>query len=551
MSEPSRQPHGCAALLCVAAGLIAGCRAPGVTPVATGGAPVDDAAAPPPTGAPPPPFISWPDVGEAPPPSTLPIGEPELVPKPWAGKHVAPGLSGDPAGAFTGAAAPMGAPRVVYPLDGSMHPINIFQITIQWTRGNTTSTVFRLHFENQGGTFDVFAPCAAAQCTFQMPEAAWQTIAESNPDRDVRLSIAGSAGPGSPVATSPAITIRFTPARVKGALYYWSTKLKGTYRLTFGQKKAMPFMIPTGDHACYGCHAVSRNGKTIAMLAADDTGQNILAAVTEDPVNTAHRFQEVGSSAPMSLTADGSKVLVAWNQGLTLNDVQSGMRLAAVKKNDPRLLGQGASFPEWSPDGTQVAVMVGNQITPYEMLPCGIGLLPYENGMFGTVKMIVPAGPESHFYPSWSPDGKWIVFASSPMNNNYDNANARLRLVGAEGGTVYDMTRATRAKGVTSTWPKFSPFAQLGNQLLFVTFSSKMPYGFVVDGQPQLWFAAIDLRRLAQGDPSWAPVWLPFQEADQTNHLGFWTEVITCQEDEKCGEFAVCKAGACVPVIIQ
>jgi hypothetical protein len=42
----------------------------------------------------------------------------------------------------------------------------------------------------------------------------------------------------------------------------------------------------------------------------------------------------------------------------------------------------------------------------------------------------------------------------------------------------------------------------------------------------QLWFAAIDLRRLTEGDPSWAPIWLPFQSVDQSNHLPYWTEVV-------------------------
>jgi hypothetical protein len=117
---------------------------------------------------------------------------------------------------------------------------------------------------------------------------------------------------------------------------------------------------------------------------------------------------------------------------------------------------------------------------------------------------------------------------------------------------VYELGRATQGAGNTVSWPKFTPFSQLGGQLLFVTYSSNADYGFVVRGKstPQLWMAAIDLRRLAAGDPSWAPVWLPFQEPDQNNHLPFWTEALGCAGDADCGEGASCKGGSCAPNVV-
>jgi len=65
--------------------------------------------------------------------------------------------------------------------------------------------------------------------------------------------------------------------------------------------------------------------------------------------------------------------------------------------------------------------------------------------------------------------------------------------------------------------------------------------------RPQLWLAAVDLRRLGEGDPSWAPVWLPFQEVSQNNHLPFWTEALGCTQNAECGEGATCKDRSCVP----
>jgi hypothetical protein len=78
---------------------------------------------------------------------------------------------------------------------------------------------------------------------------------------------------------------------------------------------------------------------------------------------------------------------------------------------------------------------------------------------------------------------------------------------------------------------------------MYITFNSKLDYGAALKNsllaqekkRPQLWMAAIDLRNLASGDPSFAPVWLPFQQVDQNNHLGYWTEKVICSLEGGCG----------------
>jgi hypothetical protein len=78
---------------------------------------------------------------------------------------------------------------------------------------------------------------------------------------------------------------------------------------------------------------------------------------------------------------------------------------------------------------------------------------------------------------------------------------------------------------------------------------------------PQLWLAAIDLSKLgAGGDPSYAPAWLPLQDVNDSNHLGFWTQKIGCTSDQQCGydgqsNCDKCSAGQCTgiacPMTIQ
>ena len=108
-----------------------------------------------------------------------------------------------------------------------------------------------------------------------------------------------------------------------------------------------------------------------------------------------------------------------------------------------------------------------------------------------------------------------------------------------------------------TTWPKLSPFSQSNDQLLFVTFSSKIDYGdALVNTGPsgvhraQLWMTAIDLRAVEPGGaPSLPPFWLPFQDITETNHLPFWTAQVACTADgvsyAHCGADEVCEDGAC------
>jgi hypothetical protein len=96
---------------------------------------------------------------------------------------------------------------------------------------------------------------------------------------------------------------------------------------------------------------------------------------------------------------------------------------------------------------------------------------------------------------------------------------------------------------------------------MFLTFHSRLKYGFFTDtgafgakdevpwNDVQLWFAAIDLRRLADGDPSAPPIYLTLQDPTRDNHLGLWTEKIGCQDaaPDVCGAYAKCEGNVCVP----
>ena len=484
-----------------------------------------------------------------------------------------------PAGAiagFSGPATTASQPVLVYPLAQSVHPINLGDITFQFRRADVSQTVFRIDVVGTA-TYSFYVPCqtlvggAPEECVYHPHEGDWRDVTFHL--RGTEATVVVLALAGASVASSAPTPIRFTSVDVAGGLYYWSTALRGTYRLLFGARKALPFITPAtpavNPFACSGCHSVSRKGNVIAFTEGELASGFLAVANTADPTQQSIRPPATGAihdSAMMAVSPDGTRILTSYGSRLVLRDATNGQVLGSV---DPSFLGTEGQgyFPEFSPDGQEIVLTLSSQaVVEWSVRNGELAILPYNGGQFGPARVIVPAGTDFHFYPTFSPDGKWVAFASAPVSGvladaSYNRSQARLRLVSREGGQVYELGRATQGVGHTSTWPKFAPFIQDNGNTLFITYNSKIDYGFALknstlppaQAHPQLWFSAIDLRNLASGDPSFAPIWLPFQEVTQNNHLGYWTEVITCVTGPSSAgcdtNEQTCVAGNCVPIV--
>jgi hypothetical protein len=493
-----------------------------------------------------------------------------------------PSVPASPAGLFSGSPDPDPAhkPSVVYPLEGSMHPINLADITFQWRRAqDVAQTVFRIRLQRiNDDVFEFFVPCKhvtggpgamANECVYRLPPGAWIDLATMASGETVTADVA-AADPGRPgtYALSAPMQLSFSPEDVRGGFYYWSNDLQGTERVLFGARETTPFIVPStpsNPDTCGGCHALSRGGATIGFTQGSANDGVLRVAATASVGQPLFQPSSTHDSGTMALNRDGTRVMVSYAGRLFVRDTATGATLGEVGlRSIPDPL--HGFHPDWAPDDKSVALTLSAQgASDWSVGSGAIGVLPIDlsasgNAMFGTVETIVEnTAAAFNFYPSFSPDGHWLVFASAPPGmgqTSYKQMNARLRLANRDTHAVYELDNATVEPGRSATWPKFAPFSQEGG-LMFVSFNSKIDYGFYSpDGGmlAQMWLTAIDVRRLAGGqDASTPPVWLPFQDVTSFNYLSAWSERVGCRVENGasigCGDHEVCSQGACAMVV--
>jgi hypothetical protein len=494
-----------------------------------------------------------------------------------------PSLPASSAGLFTGTLdpEPTHKPSIAYPLEGSMHPINLADITFQWHRAQAVAqTVFRIRLQRiNSDVFEFLVPCKRVtggpsampdECIYHLPPGAWIDLATTAKGETLTVDVAG-ADPGRPgtYAQSAPMSISFSPEDVRGGFYYWSNDLQGTERVLFGARETTPFIVPSSPSnpdTCGGCHALSRGGSTIGFTQGSANEGVLRIAPTANVAQPLFQPSSTHDSGTMALNHDGTRVMVSFAGRLFVRDTATGETLGEV--------GLGAIpsplhgfHPDWAPDDKSIALTLSAQgASDWSVGSGAIGVLPIDltkagNAMFGDVETIVETSSSAfNFYPSFSPDGHWLVFASAPPGpgqTSYKQMNARLRLANRDTHAVYELDNATQEPGRSATWPKFAPFSQAGG-LMFVTFNSKIDYGFYSpDGGilAQMWLTAIDVRRLQGGqDASAPPVWLPFQDVNSFNYLSAWSERVGCRVDASgasigCGDAEVCSQGACAMVV--
>jgi hypothetical protein len=343
-----------------------------------------------------------------------------------------------------------------------------------------------------------------------------------------------------------------------------------------------------GDGTCVGCHAITGDGKYMAFsvngsdasgLALYNIGARMLVPVSAPELDYPLELdvkQDCAGNPALGCGAETTFGPVGPNGELPamINMYRSKLYLrtsdfmsmivnqgeAAASTADPY-----RTDPFWSARGDLLA------FTGFSMPSVGLYNTTGLNGdekiggqiwvatatrtmINDDAKVVVPrADGVSNFYPTISSDSTLLVFDRSTCSSatdpnhaatdygsgacdGYDDWTANLWVTTPQpGGPVIRLDQADGLTPASNSFPRFAPAVGSfrGRPLYWLAFASRRPYGQQLNynispvmARPQLWVTALLGNGDTTKDPSFAPVWLPNQNLDQSmpngNHTPEW-----------------------------
>ncbi len=173
--------------------------------------------------------------------------------------------------------------------------------------------------------------------------------------------------------------------------------------------------------------AIAPDGRSVAYMALNppDSEPHIELRRTDggDAVRIA------GGTQPAGWSPAGDRLLVRGPAGLSSQPALGGQATVI----DPH-----SGFASWSPDGREVAWIVGDSL--------------YAGSPGQDKPRFLASAVQAHSV-AWSPDGKWIGFVSGNINyfTTYNIAPSSIWLVPAAGGTARQLT-PTGGQSMSPTW---------------------------------------------------------------------------------------------------
>lgn len=476
--------------------------------------------------------------------------------------------SGAPAGAdgkFGGAVDATVAPTMVYPADGVILPPNMNVFEFQFLPG-AGNNLFELAFKGTNLDLKVYFTCTTvgSGCGYKPDATVWKYLAEGGRGQaPVTYTLRGTNTTTGKVGAAAARKLSFALENIVGGIYYWNAGAGSTMRYEFGVSgaSAETWMntAKAGGTTCVGCHELSRRGHRVAL------GLDIPAPSVWKTFDVATRtlvFKGPQNANFYAFSPDEAQVVSSDGATLVLRNATNGASLGKI--------GQNGTQPNWSADGKHIVYARHNNSCAGAL--CGttgntqghISLIDWSGSAWVNGATLVSYSGKNNFYPSFAPEGDFVVFNQSPSNrSSYDAWDAQVWAVPTGGGAAVRLANASTGG---DSWPK--PYVESqrhrnGGKLVWVTFSSRRSYGLRLinptpppadpekpEGTAQIWMTAIDPAKIAAGqDGSYPSFWVPFQDIGSGNHIAQWVkkvERLTCATGNVCQPGESCVNNQCV-----
>jgi len=279
-------------------------------------------------------------------------------------------------------ADPMRTPLVEYPLDTAVAPLNIPPIDSQWTTAQ--NDLFHVRFTSTNIALSIYTTKADAM----FDAGTWSIVAESTSGDTIAIDVEGllQNNPATKYASKP-VNLRMSKDTIENtAIYYWASSNGNLMTQTFGQTTA-PNVVH-GD--CTSCHSVSRAGSRIgySRCVNGDCGQVFAGFMRYDTMNKVWKD-----------TLDANTKTV---RGSYTTFAPVGYPFADDKQSVALLAESDCTLGTWNPDTGMPAASNSKAVSPHPGNRCAT-------------------------MPDWSPDGKKIIFASSPNQGQFvDVSNSAL-----------------------------------------------------------------------------------------------------------------------------
>ncbi len=332
---------------------------------------------------------------------------------------------------------------VVYPPSEAMVPVDFSPITLQWTYSGAAPTVFVVRLETEEAQLDVVGDpqkwAKGPGYAVTLPKWIWLKLFQfpDHPDWTLRvLAATVQGGKATTVLTSKPQTLHTSAMPAGGAIYYWNTQLQGVRVLEQGKP---PVTVATGAGMCAGCHSVSPDGSTVAvshMMGSGMTSMSMTLVNAKTGVTPGWLNPKAATTLASSFTiaaafspayfSDAVKWLVVPTSNspgmmpapakLMAVDLLGGKAKVLVKGGD---LGQQA-FPTWSPDGSTVvyasAKDVGNGFSASQ--PTKLYAVPFNGGEGDVAGPLSGADDDNVFqyYPAFTIDGQYVAYNRVDLN---------------------------------------------------------------------------------------------------------------------------------------